>query len=132
MGKMITNLRDLCDELSADSPSSLNRRIYKDTACGASISIYPVEGEPIHNGDRRWESLDIDTPIKGFTIQTIVEGSDAEINSELFELPVDSSDVENWIEQMEERASELWDDAKGYDGRCGNCADKREASGDVD
>lgn len=38
--RMITNLQDLCDYFHADEPRLLNHRIYKDTDCGASISIH--------------------------------------------------------------------------------------------
>jgi len=35
----INNFKDLCEFLSADSPSDLNRRMHKGTDCGASISV---------------------------------------------------------------------------------------------
>jgi len=35
----ITNFKDLCQFFSADSPAELNRRVYKGTDCGASISV---------------------------------------------------------------------------------------------
>lgn len=117
---MITNLRDLCDYFSADEPRLLNKRVYKGTDCGASISLYLADGTAIHNGSPRWEDLPIDTPIRGFTIQTIVEGSDATVDSDEFDLPVDEAVVEAWIKDMEERATELWEDANNPMCTCGH------------
>ena len=185
---MITNLRDLCDYFSADEPRLLNKRVYKATDCGASISLRlapkvyeslgpiqewehftccareyqgtpnvfstsgkkqlaagvavhscpacgkkhtvklvtkPLEvdkyrGPWLHNGDPLWEKLTMNTPIVGFTIQTIVEGSDVEVNSDEFDLPVDEAVVEAWIKDMEERATELWEDANNPMCTCGH------------
>jgi hypothetical protein len=179
----ITNLQDLCDYFSADSPAQLNRRIYKGTECGASISVHltseayeslgPIEvwegweccdgreyqGKPnrftakgrkqdkagvathkcptcgkthktrrvqqtltvpergpwIHNGDGLWDKLTGETPILGFTIQTIVEGSSAEVNSDEFELPVTGDEIEGWMKQMESEAAGIWEEANGAD-----------------
>ena len=38
--KMITNLEDLCNHFHADGPGQLSKRMYRDTSCGASISIH--------------------------------------------------------------------------------------------
>jgi hypothetical protein len=182
----IRNLEDLCQFFSADEPRSLNRRIYKDTNCGASISILltpeaylalgPVEawesftccgreyqggpwnshtpeglaktareletgiaththecgqvhathrtmkplvvperGAWIHNGDKFWDKLTTDTPIVDFTIQTIVEGIDATVDSEPFGLPVEGAVIEGWIAQMESEAADLWEEANDDD-----------------
>lgn len=122
----ISNMRDLCDYLSADHPAQLNRRIYKGTDCGASISVYlarpridqwgrietlPFQHHAIHCGDDEWRSLTLDTSIHSFTIQTIVEGSDATVDSEPFVLPVSTSDVQQWIDYMEAEAEMLWKEA---------------------
>jgi hypothetical protein len=107
-GKIIKDLRGLMDFLSADAPQDLNRRIYKSTDCGASISVRRPDGTWLHNGRIGWDLL---TAIDAFTIQTIVEGSDAEVNSEPFILPVAEETVNEWIEDMEAQASDLWDEA---------------------
>lgn len=109
--RAIRNLRQLCDWLSADEPRQLNRHIYKGTDCGASISVLLANGEWLHNGDSQWEQLPITAKILGFTIQTIVEGSDAEVNSEPFYLPVTIAEVEAWCKEMESEADRLWHDA---------------------
>jgi hypothetical protein len=151
----ITNLADLCEWAGADSPRSLNHRLYKDTACGASLSLLLPSGDLttclkcrlyftrfscganvgqgecdcprcqgfcgcdrlrwVHCGDARWETLPIETDIEGFTIQTIVEGSDAEVNSDTFTLPCDVAYVETWVAEMESQADELWQDANRDD-----------------
>jgi len=101
----IRNLQDLCDHFSADEPCLLNKRIYKGTDCGASISVLPKNGKWLHNGADGWDKV---KEITAFTIQTIVEGSDVEINSDTFELPVTVAEVEDWCEDMEKQASFYW------------------------
>jgi hypothetical protein len=131
---VIENMADLCDTFYVDEPALLNKRIYKGTDCGASISVY-LEGPEdedipegyeltyssgyvpnvrgIHNGDREWANLTRETPIHSFTIQTIVEGSDATVDSGLFVLPVEKAKVWQFVEFMEDEASRLWDEANG-------------------
>ena len=103
----IRNLKELCEYFGADSPQRLNRRIYKDTDCGASISVETPDGTWHHNGED-WSGI---TEITGFTIQTIVEGSDAEVNSDTFALPVTHAEVEHWMSDMEDEADRLWHEA---------------------
>ncbi len=149
--RYIRTLSELCDYFGADTPVGLNRRIYKDTDCGASISVlraFPLEpcgmcvkfyaqfqcgattgsGECdcpkcqgfctcdpwVHNGRIGWDRLD-NTNAIGFTIQTIVEGSDATVDSDTFMFPVKKSDVRRWIADMEEQASALWNEANTDD-----------------
>lgn len=119
----IESLEDLCNYFYADEPDMLNKRVYEGTDCGASISVYlrksgtgpwggHTEHVAIHNGmNEEWRNLSIDTPIHSFTIQTIVEGSDATVDSEPFVLPVDSQDVAQWMDFMEGEAKCLWDEA---------------------
>jgi hypothetical protein len=83
----------------------LNKRIYKGTDCGASISVCTPDGKWHHNGGD-WTGI---KEITGFTIQTIVEGSDVEINSSTFELPVTVAEVEAWMDDMEKQASFYWE-----------------------
>jgi hypothetical protein len=116
----ITNLADLCDFLAADEPRLLNKRLYKATDCGASISLYLPDGAAIHNGSALWEKLPVETPIRGFTIQTIVEGSDATVDSDEFVLPVESETVDAWIKQMEEQAAAEWENANNPMCECGH------------
>lgn len=123
--KMIRTFADLLDHFDADSPRGLNRRLYKDTDCGASISVRPANGPWVHNGDRKWDTMAADTPIVAFTIQTIVEGSDATVDSDEFRLPVAGADVDAWITDMEVEASLLWQEANEDD-------DENEAAHDPD
>jgi hypothetical protein len=114
--RLIKNLADLCNYFGAEEPRSLNRRVYKDTACGASISLQLADGRWLHNGGRGWETLPRSTPILGFTIQTIIEGSDATIDSPVFPLPVRESEVREWIADMEAEAARLhWPSSIGDD-----------------
>ena len=116
---MITTLQELRDFFGAESVSGLNRRIYKDTSCGASISLLlgpdPAhEGFWLHDGfnDELWRDLDrSEAYAYGFSIQTIVEGSDATVDSEPFLFPVAEEEVTTWIEYMEAEAHTLWEEA---------------------
>lgn len=125
--RILAGLQDLCDHLGADTPEGLNGTIYRNTSCGASLSLYYENGFALHNGDTsagRWKNdrtheqsegiswSNPGTPY-GFTIQTIVEGSDATVDSDVFKFPVSSQEVDDWIKDMESRASELWLDANG-------------------
>lgn len=107
----ISSMADLCDYFGADEPGDLNRRIYKDTDCGASISVTLADGQEFHNGDRRFNDLRRDDPLAYFTIQTIVEGSDATVDSKPFVVPVKTAEVDAFIEYMEAEADRLWNEA---------------------
>lgn len=126
MTRQIESMQDLCDYFYADEPARLNRHIYKYTDCGASISVYLArpgvdpwgreeEHHAIHNGSEEWASLTTDTAIHSFTIQTIVEGSDATVDSLPFVLPVEASEVDKWMQYMEDEAEMLWREANEYE-----------------
>lgn len=110
----ITTLEDLCTFFDADEPKSLNQRIYKDTDCGASISVQTPDGVWHHNQgtNETWNDI---TEIQAFSIQTIVEGSDATVDCDAFTLPVDSEQVTAAIKWMEGEAKRLWKEANGDD-----------------
>lgn len=109
----IRSLHDLIDHFGATDARGLNHRLYKDTACGASISIKPIGGEWLHNG-MDWSDV---KEIEAFSIQTIIEGSDSEINGPDFYLPVTVQEVDDWIETMETEANWAWDEANSEEGR---------------
>jgi hypothetical protein len=197
----IANLSDLYVLFGAESFADLNRRVYKDTSCGASISIYgtismseanpeqrenakdaylrdlllteyqrilPLLQVAYHRASKKdqihiskmenefqhslskitafvdWARsivpgafpvTDITVPdripvayhnghpapisasflLTGFTIQTTVEGSDAEVNSDVFPLGTTKAEVDAWIEYMECEADHLWREANGED-----------------
>ena len=60
----------------------------------------------VHNGDDR--VISIKEPLIGFTIQTIVEGSDVNVDSDEFMVPVKTSEINKWVQHMEEEASFYW------------------------
>lgn len=115
--RAIRSLADLCEYLGADSPRDLNRRIYEDTDCGASISLYLEDGRALHNGWRELDTLPLDTPLRGFTIQSIVEGIDATADGEMVLLPCRHRDVDVAIQWVEDEARRLWDETHG----CEDC-----------
>jgi hypothetical protein len=104
----ISNMGDLLDFWSADEPRLLNKQVYRNTDCGASISVMLMNGTWILNGREGWSEMTRETDIRAFTIQTIVEGSDATVDSAPFYLPVKTQEVEDWIKDMEAQASDLW------------------------
>jgi hypothetical protein len=108
---VIRSLADLCAFFGADNVHSLNRRVYKDTDCGASISVLPLEGPWRHNGEN-WTDV---KEIVAFTLQTIVEGCDATVDSEPFWLPVREREVSDWLKDMEAEADRLWHEANDGD-----------------
>ena len=116
-GPLIRTFFQLLDYFGAEAPRSLNHRIYKDTECGASISILlegpTAMGTWVHNGDKRWDTLTGDEKLRGFTIQTIVEGSEATVDSDLFYIPCTQAEVQTWIAEMEAQADDLWKAANG-------------------
>lgn len=116
MAHIIHNLYDLCLLFGADCDRplvSLNRRLRKDTACGASISLKLADGSWRHNGDKELTAADL--PVAGFTIQTIVEGSEATVDSDTFTFPVRAQKVRQWITYMEQAADELWHEVNDSD-----------------
>jgi hypothetical protein len=109
----IKNIEDLLNHFGADTPGGLNRRIYKDTGCGASISLYLTDGRVFHNGWKNletWPSAEeIDqTGLSGFTIQTIVEGSERTVDSDMFSIPCETAAVDRFVEWMEEESERIW------------------------
>jgi hypothetical protein len=104
---IIWGIDDLRDYLGADSYQGMNHRIYKDTDCGASISVQTWDGEWYHNG-QDWSGV---STLRAFTIQTIVEGSDATVDSGVFTVPCKAREVTQWIAEMERESKSLWDEA---------------------
>jgi hypothetical protein len=76
---------------------------------------YPEQNEIwAHNGSELWNHITMDTKLLGFTIQSIVEGSDATVDSSEFVCPVDTKEVDDWIKEMEEETSRIWKAANTY------------------
>jgi hypothetical protein len=61
----------------------------------------------LHNGEH-WR-LSKRTNLIGFTIQSIVEGSDVTVDSEEFVIPVETSKVDEWMKSMEEETDFYWE-----------------------
>jgi hypothetical protein len=107
----ITDFKSLLAYWGADTCASLNRRVYKNTSCGASLSIQLADGEWIHNGDPRWQTLTGLEALACFTVQTIVEGSEATVDSGKIRFPVTINHLENILKEIEEEAARLWSEA---------------------
>lgn len=67
-----------------------------------------------HNGSELWRHITMETPLLGFTIQSIVEGSDVTVDSQEFVVPVDPKEIDDWIKHMEEETSRIWKAANTY------------------
>jgi hypothetical protein len=109
--------QDLVDALDADSPQQLPRRIYKDTACGAWISVRLADGREFSGERDSWptaEELDAAGPLT-VTIGSIVEGSDAEVQAVPFTLPCPRRELTDAIQYVEDEADRLWREANGGD-----------------
>ena len=88
----INNINDFCKYFGSDSPRRLEHDIYKYTDCGAWI---------------KWDD-------KSVTIGSIVEGSDAEFDKK-FSFPVESKDIDDWLDELNELTDEAWHEANDDD-----------------
>lgn len=105
----LTNLTDLCIFFGAATPANLNRRVYSETACGASISIQTPDGAWLTDeDDSRWNTI---TEIVAFSFHAIVEGSDAEFSSATIPLPTNDRAVRRVLQWLEQEAATAWKQA---------------------
>ena len=90
---------------SGSSATSLSHRLFKDTACGASVSFLPVGGEWQHNGATT--EFPDDTSLAEVVLSTIVEDTDAEWS---ITLPSGATEdeYERAIANLESYAEEVW------------------------
>lgn len=117
----IRTMADLCNHFGGNGPSGMERRVYKDTACGASISLLSG-GQWVHSGSREMAALTEDSPLEGFTIQSIVEGIEATADGAPVYVPCLKSDVEAAVRWVEEEADRLWSETHG----CEKCGEEGE------
>ncbi|HUW48815.1 MAG TPA: hypothetical protein VMW36_08760, partial [Patescibacteria group bacterium] len=54
-----------------------------------------------------WD-IPINTPLLGFTIQTIVEGSDVYVNGDFMEVPIATEKIQEWLDEMEKESDFYW------------------------
>lgn len=89
----INNIEDIVKGKGLERADQLDHYVYKYTDCGAWIT---------------WDEHSV-------TIGSIVEGSDAEF-SETFCFPVDSDELDTWINQLEVLCDEAWHEANDEEG----------------
>lgn len=96
---IIDNLESLADFIGANEPTenSLSRRVYKDTSCGAWLSI-------VHNEDGT---------LWGVKIGSIVEGSEACVDPAELRFPFSQKDWDEAIQYVKAEAKMLWNEANG-------------------
>lgn len=88
MGFLLNNIEDVAAKAFGTTVDCLEHDVYKYTKCGAWIV---------------WDDSSV-------TIGSIVEGSDAEFEKK-FEYPIDSDEIDNWINDLEELCDEAWKEA---------------------
>jgi len=113
MNKPLRNILtfgDLCRyfEPAHNTPASLSRRVYKDTACGAWLSFVPINGRKY--GEH--EEVHPCVVLASFSIGSVVEGSKATFERK-FEPLVPVEAVKDWLEELERLTSEAWEEANG-------------------
>lgn len=106
----ISTFGDLIQHFDAahDTPASLSRRLYKDTGCGAWLSFETTDG--LKSEEHEEKEFPLDMPLASITIGTIVEGSEATFDQS-FDCPVDSANLDAWIQEMEGLAAEAFEEA---------------------
>lgn len=96
---MLDNLEALADYIGANEPteSSMSRRVYKDTACGAWLEV-------AHNNDGT---------LWGVRVGSIIEGSDACVEPVELGFPFTEEAWDEAIRDVEAEAERLWVEAHG-------------------
>lgn len=104
---MISTLRELAEYVGAAQPTvtSISHRLYKETECGASLSVYSDTG-PHHNGS------DYDGSITGVQVNSICEGGsdscDAEFVGDLLVVPFAGEAFDQQVQGIEDQVAEHW------------------------
>lgn len=104
--------------------ASLDRRVYKTTACGASIGLELHDGGFVWSGDPRLAT----TPpmeVRAIGVGSIVEGTDRTVEHEFIDLlDYAERDADDFVtafgklvDQVDEAAQEAWNDTHG----CPHC-----------
>lgn len=110
---MIENLSGLLGFFGAENTGELPGRVRKETGCGAVIELL------LDNGAWVGEESGIDEvaaeKVVGFKLLTIVEGSDAEIETDEIEFPVGEAEMREALEWLEGEAERAWSEAKEDD-----------------
>src|SRR3954453_23949544 len=110
----INSFGDLCRHFKVFKYREMSDFIYDNTHCGASISVYgTVDGYPFHAHSGFRGEWPIGFVMEKFSIQTIIEGSDATVDHMFLVGETTDEDIDTWIAFMEEEASRLWAEANG-------------------
>ena len=107
--KTIKTLADYLVLLEAINPYQAGRRLYKAVACGPWTEFVMGNGEKIYYESK--EANDLLENCVGIRIGSIVEGSDAEIEPVLFKFPFKVEDWDKSIQNINDEASSLWEEA---------------------
>lgn len=110
---VICDFQGLLKAYGCESPSGLAKTIYKGYSCGPWISAIPqkTDGQgfgttPLSNttpNDHAWS-----TTVRGVLVGSIVEGSDAEVESQPIYFPMTKAQLDSAIQWVNDQVEELW------------------------
>lgn len=112
------SLTDFLDKQSDETPWEVGRSLYKYTECGPSLTflvpgLAPFGVVGYSDPKAREESASWWKDCVGLSIGSIVEGSDAEVQSANLTWPVTQAQFDAAVEWVNEEACRLWDEANG-------------------
>lgn len=107
---MSITLAQLAELLDAAQPTlgSINKRIYKDTSCGAHISVRDIMNQWWHNGAEPSSDLRINAVLVGSICEGGDEGCDAEFSGDTLDWPFTEEDVNRQLTGIDDQVSEHW------------------------
>ena len=123
MGQAIAaNLKAILDDWGVENVQQLDRTIYKNTECGAHLSVKLHDGTWRHSGDL--DGID-NGNVQALLLWSIVEGSDAEVDADPISLLdyMDEgdekrliADFDKTLDWVNDEACSLWHEANDEDG----------------
>lgn len=96
------NVEELADAIGALEPTekSMDHRVYKDTACGAWLTLLTDEATGT---------------VVGVQLGSIVEGSSVEIGPYDLLFPIAEQDYDDCIQVIEDQAEAAWNEANEHE-----------------
>jgi len=101
---MITTLTGLANYVDATYPtvSSISHRLYKDTQCGAHLSVRDLNGEWYHSNS------DYSGLISAVQVGSICEQCDAEWTGDVLATPFSAEDYDAQVKGIDDQVHEHW------------------------
>lgn len=117
------SLKVLLDSFGVENVERFGRSIYRNTECGAWLSVKLHDGTWRHTGDL--SGID-NGNVAALLVGSIVEGSDAEVRADVIELInyLDEGDEQRLVDEfnrtidwVDDEACRLWDEANEENGK---------------